>query len=148
MWVMRFSHHTFLYMQDADSLAEITHSVAALWRLVEIRCEWISALHHGDFAQSLWEKGQQFKQEIRHHNPIISVGYHRAAAFFRCVLILHWRNYNGCIQMWSIKLLSLGKVVFSRATIKFSPLVWALCFVSSEQVDHRSTRILGLMVYS
>lgn len=76
-------------MRDVNSLAEITHGVAALWRLVEIRCEWISAakqnegLHHGDFTQSLWEKSQQFKQEIRHHNLIISVGYLRAAAFFR-----------------------------------------------------------------
>lgn len=76
-------------MWDVNSLAEITRGVAASWRLVEIQCEWISAakqnegLHHGDFTQALWEKGQQFKQEIRHHNPITSVGYLIAAAFFR-----------------------------------------------------------------
>lgn len=39
-------------------------------------------LHHRDVAQSLCEKGRQFKQEIRLHNPIISEGYHTAPAFF------------------------------------------------------------------
>lgn len=145
-------------MRDVNSLAEIIRGVAALWRLVEIQCEWISAakqnegLHHGDFTQSLWEKSQQFKQEIRHHNPIISVGYPRAAVFFRWCRsrVASWFCFNA-IKMLIFKYGVSHCYLWAKwcSVEQLLNLVLPfLCFVSSEQAVRRSIGKLGLMVYS
>lgn len=97
-------------------------------------------LHHRDVALSLCEKGQQFKQEIRHHNPIKSEDYHRAPTFFTWSLTnVFDQDVCSCttdtlfniiltiyIQIWIIKLFSSTKVMLSRTTIKSIPAVWVL----------------------
>lgn len=99
-------------------------------------------LYHRDVAQSLCEKGQQFKQEIRHHNPIKSEDYRRAPTFFTWSLTnIFDQDVCSCttdtlfniiltiyIQIWIIKLLSSTKVILSRTTIKSIPAVWVLFF--------------------
>lgn len=100
-----------------------------------------NGLHHRDVAQSLCEKGQWLKQEIRHHNPIKSEGYYKAPAFFTwfltnlfdrdvCSSTTNMFNtiFTIFIQIWIIKLFFLSKEMLSRATILSVPAVWVLFF--------------------
>lgn len=73
-------------------------------------------LHRRDVTQSLCEKGQQFKQEIRHHNPIKSEGYHRAPAFSSWSLTTRF-DPDVC---------SCTPDVLSNTVLTFSSQIWII----------------------